>query len=221
MENPKLAESDSYHSSVSSNHQFRGKHLYRTATSELLISSVSDYQGAALEPQGPSKTSELELELGCLEPSSRPLSRNLTTSCLSTTATKDGVAGNKFKRAYHPPLAVLLQAVQLPKPASHSQHATSPMAVDPMGDDLNTENMELHNQNFRLAFDFESAVYKDQESNYSQVSLKSTNAQLDGDTGASSHLNHMSAIPSVTLREKITLMEAGRAPQMDQTAGPE
>lgn len=74
--------------------------LFPTSTNESVASSCSDYQHPfAAEADSFS----LGTNHGLVSESvSRPASRNSTTSCLSTTATKDGIEGKKIYR--HGPL---------------------------------------------------------------------------------------------------------------------
>lgn len=74
--------------------------LFPTSTNESVASSCSDYQ----HPFAADTDSfSLATNQGIVSESfSRPASRNSTTSCLSTTATKDGVEGKKIYR--HGPL---------------------------------------------------------------------------------------------------------------------
>lgn len=68
-----------------------------SSTNVSLASTSSDYQQAfAVEDEYSSDSSQPEVFVS--ESFSRPMSRNSTTSCLSTTATKDGVEGKKLHR---------------------------------------------------------------------------------------------------------------------------
>lgn len=64
------------------------------STNISLISASSDYQHDLLSDYPESDAHEAAL----IEPHSRPLSRNSVTSCLSTTATKDGVEGKRVPK---------------------------------------------------------------------------------------------------------------------------
>lgn len=72
-------------------------------TNLLLLSDYSDYQHSLIPARAyPSDLDQLEV---CpSENISRPQSRNSTTSCLSTTATKDGIEGKRLSR--HAPKAL-------------------------------------------------------------------------------------------------------------------
>ena len=74
------------------------------------------------------------------ESSSRPLSRNLTTSCLSTTATKDGIEGKRLHR--RGPTAFANSIIQ-------GMFVDSKPELISGGDKLNMGNVELHNSIFK------------------------------------------------------------------------
>lgn len=96
---------------------FEGTH---SSTNASLASSNSDYQNAYIATGANTGTSSPAFADGAFdtEVASRPLSRNSTTSCLSTTATKDGIEGKKHHRHGHTPyfaniLTNMLQQQQL------------------------------------------------------------------------------------------------------------
>lgn len=77
-------------------------------TNSSLVSTESEYQNdlidaESLDTEGDNDIIAAPLPLDYADPFSRPLSRNSTTSCLSTTATKDGIEGRRFRR--HGPTA--------------------------------------------------------------------------------------------------------------------
>lgn len=77
-------------------------------TNSSLVSTESEYQNdlidaESLDTEGDDDIIAAPLPLDYTDPFSRPLSRNSTTSCLSTTATKDGIEGRRFRR--HDPTA--------------------------------------------------------------------------------------------------------------------
>lgn len=70
--------------------------LFTTSTNASVASSCSDYQHPFLNDTDAFSLGTNQAILS--ESFSRPASRNSTTSCLSTTATKDGVEGKKIHR---------------------------------------------------------------------------------------------------------------------------
>lgn len=148
---------------------------------------------------------EKDVEAGNPDPISRPWSRNSTTSCLSTTATKDGVEGKRFHR--HGPTAYStnilanmvhqqqLQYLQQQQQAQSQQQqyyekssptSTSPFNPTPVGTPLRSNTATV-------------------DHNASQISIKSTAAEFDGDSGDKKP-TLPSNIPQITLKEKINLL---------------
>lgn len=273
--------------------------MYKTnsSTSLSLLSSTSDYQqqlagGGGEEvastigesrPRTPDReiSPEQDANMGSenyIDSFSRPLSRNSTTSCLSTTATKDGIEGNRLHRhgptsysnniisnmvnannlanannannansnlrptQIKSPLATRTAAtyspvgstVSPPLPEQNNESTTpTPLTPGSPGDKLNFANMELHNSIFKKqlingldgGMDRSSSLLSatndddyDADSianNYSQVSIKTTNAQMDGDSGASNHITGLASAPLITLREKINLLDTGAVERQD------
>lgn len=71
---------------------------FNSSTNISLASSGSDYQQTDIPNDVEYNSDSSQLELNPSDSFSRPVSRNSTTSCLSTTATKDGVEGKKLHR---------------------------------------------------------------------------------------------------------------------------
>ncbi|CAK9438786.1 uncharacterized protein LODBEIA_P30100 [Lodderomyces beijingensis] len=69
-------------------------------TNESLVSENSNYQNILSEDEGVYDFASYRKSNDHLmpDPYSRPLSQNSTTSCLSTTATKDGIQGKRLRR---------------------------------------------------------------------------------------------------------------------------
>jgi hypothetical protein len=124
---------------------------------------------------------------------SRPLSRNSTTSCLSTTATKDGIEGRRFRR--HGPTTyssniianmIHLQYQQQIEKAGYTPNqflSPTPMAT-PLRSSTNSTVPDLF---------------------ASQMSINSTTAEFDGDPGDKKPTLPQS-LPQITLKEKINLL---------------
>lgn len=68
-----------------------------SSTNISLASSGSDYQQSFIPDQDAYLLDSSQIDVGADE-ISRPVSRNSTTSCLLTTATKDGIEGKKLHR---------------------------------------------------------------------------------------------------------------------------
>ncbi|CUM47658.1 uncharacterized protein AC631_03189 [Debaryomyces fabryi] len=189
-------------------------------TNVSIVSSGSDYQQNYVSSSVNSPNVALSAEsmeemnhnLGPFESYSRPLSRNSTTSCLSTTATKDGIEGKKLHR--HGPtqyssniIANMIQNSNLypPPPPPPSQHmnkhsyTNSGMAsppIRPYGQKSSMTNSPMAEQD------------RDGVS-ITQSSIKSTNAEVDGETEDKKNINierYPNSIPPVTLNEKINLL---------------
>jgi hypothetical protein len=124
---------------------------------------------------------------------SRPLSRNSTTSCLSTTATKDGIEGKRFRR--HGPTTYSSNIIanmihlqyqqQIEKAGHYPTHFSSPTPMStPLRSSTNSTVPELFT---------------------SQMSINSTMAEFDGDSGDKKPTLPQS-LPQITLKEKINLL---------------
>lgn len=109
---------------------------------------------------------------------SRPTSRNSTTSCLSTTATKDGVEGRRLHRH---------------GPSPYSSHLISNMIQSQARTDPRPDPRP------------------EPPSNLSQVSVLTTGAQVNGESGAKRAIaieQYPDLQPPVSLTEKISLLRS-------------
>lgn len=234
------------------------KDFYRqnSSTNISLASSNSEYQqdvSTKVEfstPLHPNTSSELGKNGGGtlpLETNSRPLSRNSTTSCLSTTATKDGVEGKKLHRsgptAYSSNIIVSmlqnqgqLQQQQQPQPRSVQPQPSryyfdpsSPLAnknldiqrnfhdgldkppprkSQVVSSDQSPSSAYLAPENDVLSMDHDTPMEK--PNNFSQASVYSTSAQVDGDEGkkyAVDITQFSDSVPPVSLKEKIDMID--------------
>lgn len=168
---------------------------------------------------------QLGLDLLQPDPFSRPLSRNSTISCLSTTATKDGVEGRRFHRygptTYSSNIIANMMHQQAEKPdevlsASEGERPLSPGLSDLRKVKVSstyTKSGLLQAANKPTLLDSISP-----EQNYSEVSIKSTLAEFDGDSGLEQEKRKTVVEKSLpagyweppTLREKMELLEEQR-----------
>ncbi|EAZ63767.2 hypothetical protein PICST_52416 [Scheffersomyces stipitis CBS 6054] len=176
-----------------------------------LASTASDYQQNYTDD--PSETlSTPPPDYLQADPFSRPISRNSTTSCLSTTATKDGIEGKRFHR--HGPttyssniIANMIhsqQIQQMKEKQLQQQHQTTPILQVTSPPSVQTPSQSVVND----------ASVPDPD--YSEYSARTTNAQFDGEGGLGGERNeqyfekrlppnyHMP--PPITLKEKINLL---------------
>lgn len=125
-----------------------------------------------------------------LEPVSRPMSRNSTTSCISTTATKDGFEGKRFHR--HGP----------------TLYATN-IITNMMQQQREQQLQELQQPFIKPSF---SPPDSTDDPNQSLVSVQTTNAEVDGDTGISQDKREIlfektfAKLPPVTFNEKMDMI---------------
>ncbi|ODV77619.1 uncharacterized protein CANTADRAFT_340033 [Suhomyces tanzawaensis NRRL Y-17324] len=154
------------------------------------------------------------------EPISRPLSRNSTTSCLSVTATKDGIEGKKFHRSGPSPYSAKIIANMMwnqQQQQLHGQGSLSPT----LSNTGPIPPSKLAQLNSAKPPEFPSARTPTissniSEQNYSQNSFKTTDAEFDGDAGFSKEKRatlfekdfaHDGSIPPpITLNEKIDML---------------
>lgn len=196
----------------SNNNQFYNESSF---TNVSIMSSGSDYQqnyvGSSVNSPNVELSSESMNETNCnlllFDSYSRPLSRNSTTSCLSTTATKDGIEGKKLHR--HGPtqyssniIASMIQnanhQTQNKQNFTNTDRANSPFK--------SSSNSYIHKSPVT------NSPFAEQERDgifVSQSSIKSTNAEVDGETEDKRGINietYSNSIPPVSLKEKINLL---------------
>lgn len=110
---------------------------------------------------------------------SRPLSRNSTTSCLSTTATKDGIEGKRFHRHGPTPYSSNIIASMI-----HSQQQEKAGVILPkLNEKAPTKLNDRYVPSALTSFDPVgpgTGTGTDQSS--CQISIKSTNAEFDGES---------------------------------------
>ncbi|KAK6457564.1 uncharacterized protein RJT20DRAFT_125340 [Scheffersomyces xylosifermentans] len=209
----------------------------KSDTNLSLASTASDYQQNYNTDDQMDSLSTPPPDYLQADPFSRPISSNSTTSCLSTTATKDGVEGKRFHR--HGPttyssniIANMLhnqqiqQMQQMQQAHTQSQSraqqqqqeisnntpagpvisiTSSPVQSKPLrGSSMQTPNQSIGN---------DSSI---PDPDYSEYSVKTTNAEVDGETGSGGEKkeryfekrlppNYVMP-PPVTLKEKINLL---------------
>lgn len=178
------------------------------STNISLASSGSDYQAPI--PNDPATYNSDASQNGLLlsESLSRPLSRNSTTSCLSTTATKDGVEGKKLHRHGPTPyfssvIANMLlqqqqqqhaqqqQAHQQDRHQENQQSFAQPQP--PLSNPANTTTLKQ-----TTPTTFEALLGDEDLSVASQTNGESGNKQLNDYDSL--------GLPPVTLKEKIMLL---------------
>lgn len=186
-----------------------------------IASSGSDYQQNYMSPLGnspimgpssPDSGPETNPSLIPFDSNSRLLSRNSTTSCLSTTATKDGIEGKKLHRhgPTHYSSNIIANMIQNANHGQQSGKLNSP-GMDP----FNIPLRSLPNSSTLRSSAANSPVpYHDRDTNVaSQTSLKSTNAEVDGESGGKKTIDiesYSNAMPPVSLDEKINLLNTDR-----------
>lgn len=170
-------------------------------TNASVASTESDYQLALTQtsPNLASNSNDMAGEyLGPfpLTSFSRPLSRNSTTSCLSTTATKDGIEGKRLSR--HGPSQYSNNAIiSMLQSGATSEATPNPPKIP---SNLHALSSSIPMSSMSTAPDTESIT--------SQWSFRSTNAEIDGET-AEKTLYRAPSPPlndAVTLSEKINLI---------------
>ncbi|CUM50560.1 unnamed protein product [Debaryomyces tyrocola] len=192
--------------------QFYSQNSY---TNVSILSSGSDYQqnyvSSSVNSPNVERSSEsiegMNHNVLPFESCSRQLSRNSTTSCLSTTATKDGIEGKKLHR--HGPTQyssnIIANMIQNsnpypPPPPSHQNRhiytntgMTSP-PLKPYGQKSSVTNSPREDRD---------------GVSITQSSIKSTNAEVDGETEDKKDIDietYSNSIPPVSLKEKINLL---------------
>lgn len=198
-----------------SENQFYNQSSY---TNVSIVSSGSDYQqnyvssnvnspNVALSSES---MNEINHNLLPFESYSRPLSRNSTTSCLSTTATKDGIEGKKLHR--HGPTQYSSNIIaSMIQNSNHQPH--SPLLENNSGNTNTGVISPPSKQNWygqKLPVTNSPMAEQDRDGiSITQSSFKSTNAEVDGETEDKQDINietYSNSIPPVSLKEKINLL---------------
>lgn len=118
----------------------------------------------------------------------RPLSRNSTTSCLLTTATKDGIEGKRFHRH---------------GPTNYSSNVFAAMMQN-QGQNLNAESDGMPFSISPVTLLESASARQNPDNSFSQVSVSS---QLDGKSGKqATRIDYTTNAPPVTLKEKINML---------------
>ena len=195
-------------------------------------SSESEYQHTSLE----GGIDQSGLDLLQPDPFSRPISRNSTTSCLSTTATKDGIEGKRFHRYGPTPYSsniisnMMHQQAERPNELPVSEMASPLLNSNPgVERPVSPGVFELsrpikaapktsspYSKSALLLTPVESSTLDSnvRDQNYSEVSIKSTLAEFDGDSGLEDEKRKTfveNSLPAglsepPTLREKMDLL---------------
>lgn len=112
------------------------------STNISLASEGSDYQQVIGSLENAYGLDVEQLELSASEDISRPQSRNSTTSCLSTTATKDGVEGKRIHRHIAKQLkGPLAQSQKLYQHSPLSPHVNTVLEDQTVGQDEPSEGL--------------------------------------------------------------------------------
>ncbi|CCE85209.1 Piso0_004791 [Millerozyma farinosa CBS 7064] len=140
------------------------------------------------------------------EPFTRPKSATSTTSCLSTTATKDGIEGKKVRKQGLPYLL-------------KNNVGSFPKNADPTTFQFAQEGFESPSKSLKSAMNINAVCspsdsplnhfYGQELSAVSQSSFRSTAAEMNGETGDDRNLQFQRATatqPPVSLNEKINLI---------------
>jgi hypothetical protein len=197
-------------------------------------SSESEYQHTSLE----GGIDQSGLDLLQPDPFSRPISRNSTTSCLSTTATKDGIEGKRFHRYGPTPYSSNIisnmmhqqaeRPNELPVPGMTSPNLSNsnPGAERPVSPSgffelsrpikASPKTSSPYSKSALLLTPVESSTLDSiaRDKNYSEVSIKSTFAEFDGESGLEDEKRKTfveNSLPAglsepPTLREKMDLL---------------
>lgn len=162
------------------------------------------------------------------DPLSRPLLRTSTTSCLSTTATKDGIEGKKLHRHGPTPysslvIASMIQHQQLQQQLQSLSLQPNPQAHPVPSVGANAPNLLKSGPNNQPPVKspllqalpgplrMSSSDFYSMEPNPSLASIKTTNAEFDGEGGLGGKTSirieeYPDSIPQVSLSEKIDLI---------------
>lgn len=140
------------------------------------ISSFSDNNDGTTMPPSENHSPQIE-------PPTPTLSRNSTTSCLSTTATKDGVEGRKLHRN---------------GPTAYTNTIISNMIRNNEVESLENDSNSNTTTNPRSRIEVN---YGQSEGNFSQTSFRTTNAEIDGDQGKPNISE-----PEMSLNTKVDLL---------------
>ncbi|PVH15107.1 uncharacterized protein CXQ87_002942 [Candidozyma duobushaemuli] len=190
-----------------------------SSTNISLASSGSDYQAPI--PNDPATYNYDASQNGLLlsDSLSRPLSRNSTTSCLSTTATKDGVEGKKLHRHGPTPYFSSVIANMLSQQQQQQQQAQQQQAQQQQAQQQQAHQQDRQQEN-QQSF-AQPPAHLSNPTN--PTTLKQTppttfEASLgDEDLSVASHTNGESGnkqlndcdslgLPPVTLKEKMMLL---------------
>lgn len=149
------------------------------------ISSFSDNNDGTTMPPSENNLSPQ------IEPPTPTLSRNSTTSCLSTTATKDGVEGRKLHRN---------------GPTAYTNTIISNMIRNNEGESLENDSNSNSNNNSNTNSNTTTRSrievnYGQSDGNFSQTSFRTTNAEIDGDQGKPNISE-----PEMSLNTKVDLL---------------
>lgn len=178
------------------------------STNVSLASSGSDYQ-APLPNDAATYNSDLSQNGLLLSDSiSRPISRNSTTSCLSTTATKDGIEGKKLHRHGPTPYfsSVIANMILQQQHQQNQQHYQQANQAERQQDIQNMFNQpsglsNLADQETPKQAATPGSVVLPGDEDLSTVSKK------NGEPGNEHQTEYDSLdIPPVTLKEKIMLL---------------
>ncbi|KAK6201351.1 uncharacterized protein RJT21DRAFT_34602 [Scheffersomyces amazonensis] len=146
------------------------------------------------------------------DPFTRSLSRNSTTSCLSTTATKDGIEGKRLHRHGPTPYSSNIISNMI---HSQQQQQQQQRALNAQSKSLKSTlaNSSSH-QNSINATDLRvSTTDSIQDNDASECSVVTTQAAIDSEYGSGGHRYFEDRLPAdykmpppITLKEKINLL---------------
>lgn len=187
-----------------------------SSTNISIASSGSDYQQGlinsgidpASSPPGTTADAAIEQKNALLqfEAYSRPVSRNSTTSCLSTTATKDGIEGRKLHR-YGPSVysSNIISNMIQSQSQNQSQNQKNAEFFDPAKSPGSTASTPTTAPPVPSSTAAEPALVN----NGSQVSVLTTGAQINGEAGKKKAIaieSYSNLQPPISLNEKISLL---------------
>ncbi|CUM67854.1 uncharacterized protein PRCAT00005563001 [Priceomyces carsonii] len=183
-------------------------HVYSNGEDSLasLSSGTSDNQKSYLRDSYLSPTPD-DGSYTQLEAILRPSSRNSTTSCFSTMATKDGVEGKKFHRNGPTAYSNSIMASMV-----HQQALQNYQQLQQQVDVSGTESINSSTR-VKPSF-FRSFTGNSNEGNQSQVSIKTTNAEHNGEMEEKKTIGIdqiPNSEPPFTLKEKINLLNTPKA----------
>lgn len=186
--------------------------VHNSSTNISLASTGSDYQAPLPNDTG-TCNSDISQNGGFLSESfSRPLSRNSTTSCLSTTATKDGIEGKKLHR--HGPTSyfsnVIANMIQQQQNQQNQQFQNQQFQNLQLNHELQT-GLNIVSDEFKNENPVETPKLPSSTLGFQALPIDdflSVVSYTNGEPGKKlgKQLDSFSGLPPVTLKEKMMLL---------------